>query len=148
MPGAAPPYRDPEFWWFDTVAPTAVVFPVGSGLGPAYNDVALVGDNNTGQVYALPLDTQRNAFDFSDPSLASLQDLVADDQAEANLLRFGSGFGVVADLEIGPDGDLYVVSLSQGAIYRVPEPGLILQLVAGGIGLAFLNKRRLRERRR
>jgi hypothetical protein len=30
----------------------------------------------------------------------------------------------------------------------LPEPGAILQLVAGGIGLAFLNKRRLRMKRR
>jgi hypothetical protein len=29
-----------------------------------------------------------------------------------------------------------------------PEPGAILQLVAGGVGLAFLNKRRLRKNRR
>jgi hypothetical protein len=29
-----------------------------------------------------------------------------------------------------------------------PEPGLILQLVAGGVGLAFLNKRRVRKNRR
>jgi hypothetical protein len=29
-----------------------------------------------------------------------------------------------------------------------PEPGAMLQLVAGGVGLAFLNKRRLRKNRR
>jgi hypothetical protein len=34
------------------------------------------------------------------------------------------------------------------AVYFVPEPGAILQLVAGGVGLAFLNKRRLRKKRR
>ena len=141
MPGAGSTYSDPEFSWFNTVAPTAIVFPVGSGLGPAYDDVALAGDNNTGQIYALPLDTPRNAFDFSDPSLASLQDLVADNQAERNLLRFGSGFGVVTDLEIGPDGDLYVVSLSHEAIYRVPEPAAWLQLL-GGAGLLALLRRR------
>jgi glucose/arabinose dehydrogenase len=144
VPGAGSTYSDPEFSWLDTVAPTAIVFPVGSGLSPAYDDVALVGDNNTGQIYALPLDTQRNAFDFSDPSLASLQDLVADNQAEANLLRFGSGFGVVTDLEIGPDGDLYVVSLSQGAIYRVPEPASWLMLIAGAAFLGLLYRRRVR----
>jgi hypothetical protein len=31
------------------------------------------------------------------------------------------------------------------AIDPVPEPGAILQLIAGGIGLALLNKRRTRE---
>jgi hypothetical protein len=29
-----------------------------------------------------------------------------------------------------------------------PEPGAMLQLVAGGVGLVFLNKRRLRKNRR
>jgi len=147
VPGAGSTYSDPEFSWFDTVAPTAIVFPVGSGLGLAYDDVALVGDNNTGQIYALALDTQRNAFDFSDPSLALLQDLVADNQAEANLLRFGSDFGVVTDLEIGPDGDLYVVSLSRGAIYRVPEPASWRMLIAGTTFLGVLYRRRGRELR-
>jgi hypothetical protein len=33
------------------------------------------------------------------------------------------------------------------AVFFVPEPGVILQLVAGGVGLAFLNKRRLRNKR-
>ncbi len=30
----------------------------------------------------------------------------------------------------------------------IPEPGAILQLVAGGVGLAFLNKQRMRKNRR
>jgi hypothetical protein len=30
----------------------------------------------------------------------------------------------------------------------LPEPGVILQLVAGGVGLAFLSKRRMRKNRR
>jgi glucose/arabinose dehydrogenase len=32
---------------------------------------------------------------------------------------FGKGFGGITDLEVGPDGYLYVVSIGQGAIYRI-----------------------------
>lgn len=145
MPGAGSTYSDPEFSWFDTVAPTAIVFPAGSALGPDYDDVVLVGDNNSGQIYAFPLNGLRNGFDFTDPSLSDLQDLVADSQSEANLLRFGSGFGVVTDLKIGLDGALYVTSLSQGAIYRVvPEPSTTLLLMFQSLGLAGLAARRRR----
>ena len=52
MPGAGSTYSDPEFSWLTTIAPTAIVFPVGSSLGPIYDDVALVGDANLVAIYA------------------------------------------------------------------------------------------------
>jgi glucose/arabinose dehydrogenase len=116
MPGAGSTYSDPEFSWTDTNAPTGIVFPNGSSLGPAYDDVALVGDSNNGFLYELPLNATRDGFDFS--AFPALQDLVADDATEQNLLRIGQGFGAITDLEIGPDGDLYVVSIF-GNIYRI-----------------------------
>ena len=32
---------------------------------------------------------------------------------------FGEGFAGISDSEVGPDGNLYVVSLGQGKIFRV-----------------------------
>ena len=32
---------------------------------------------------------------------------------------FGSNFGGISDLSVGPDGYLYVVSFGEGRIYRV-----------------------------
>jgi len=34
---------------------------------------------------------------------------------------FGSNFGCITDVEFGPDGFLYVVSITDGAIYKI-EP--------------------------
>jgi len=119
MPGAGLTYSDPEFSWRDTNAPTAIVFPNGSSLGAAYDDVALVGDSNNGNLYRLPLNATRDGFDFSDPEL---QDLIADDTTEQNLVRLGQGFGAITDLEIGPDGHLYVVSVF-GSIFRIQGGG-------------------------
>jgi len=70
---------------------------------------------------------------------------------------------VISDADVrasnfGVDLDLVKLSGGGGATMRTddicvtvffaPEPGAILQLVAGGVGLAFLNKRRLRKNRR
>ena len=117
MPGAGVTYSDPEFSWLNTIAPTGIVFPNGSTLGAAYDAVALVGDANNGFLYRLPLNGARNGFNFT--AFPTLQDLVADDAGERDLLRIGQGFGAVTDLEIGPDGNLYVVSIGNGAIYRI-----------------------------
>jgi len=120
MPGAGSTYSDPEFSWFDTTAPTSIVFPHGGGLGAVYDEVALVGDNNSGQLYRLPLDATRTGFDFSEHP--ALLDLIADDNTERDLLAIGH-FNVITDLEIGPDGALYVVSIGNGNIKRVIAAG-------------------------
>ncbi|MGH7785408.1 MAG: PQQ-dependent sugar dehydrogenase [Candidatus Binatia bacterium] len=120
MPGGASVYSDPEFSWENPVAVTAIVFPLGSALGPAYDGVVLVGDFNHGNLYRLPLDPARTGFDLA--AINGLADLVADSDSERNALRLGAGFGGISDLKIGPDGALYVVSLGSGAIYRLRGP--------------------------
>lgn len=124
LPGGSSTYSDPEFSWSLAIAPTAIVLPVGSSLGGDYDDQVLVGDFNFGQLYALPLDATRNAFQFS--GLPDLGDLVADNNAERDQLRIGSGFGGpfngITDLKVGPDAALYVVAIG-GSVYRITGPG-------------------------
>lgn len=117
MPGGASTYSDPEFSWLSPVAVTGIVFPTGGALGPAYDDVALVGDFNHGQLYRFPLAAGRTGFDLS--GVDELEDLVADDADERDLTRLGSGFGGISQLVRAPDGSIYVVSVGGGAIYRV-----------------------------
>jgi len=40
-------------------------------------------------------------------------------RAESETLLIGRDFGIVTDIETGPNGNLFVVSLSSGAIYEV-----------------------------
>jgi hypothetical protein len=59
--------------------------------------------------------------DVSDPALA---DRVADnlakfDPTESESLLIGKGFGTTPSIEQGPDGNLYVVSITDGAIYMI-----------------------------
>jgi hypothetical protein len=53
-----------------------------------------------------------------------LEDRVADNVAkfditESESLLFGRNFGIGTDIETGPNGNLYVVSLDQGAVYEI-----------------------------
>jgi glucose/arabinose dehydrogenase len=119
-PGAGSTYSDPEFSWLSTIAPTGIALPYGSRLGHAYDDRLLVGDNNLGQLYSFPLDAGRTALDLA--GFAGVADLVADSASERDQFRLGSGFGAITDLELGPDGALYVVSIERGTVFRIEGP--------------------------
>ena len=140
FPGAGNTYSNPEFTWSDTNAPTAILFLDGSALGAAFDDSAFVADNNPGNIYEFPLNVARDGFDFS--AFPALQDLVANNNTERDLLEIGTGFGAITDLKIGPDDGVYVVSISQGAIYRLPEPSVAAGLAAGATLLAAMRRRR------
>jgi glucose/arabinose dehydrogenase len=43
------------------------------------------------------------------------------DGRESETLRIGNGFGVVADIVQGPDGNLYVVSLTDNTVYKMSQ---------------------------
>lgn len=108
-------YSDPEFSWLETIAPTALTFTVGSSWGPAYDDALVVGDARTGQITALRLDQERRAFVLT----RGLADLVADTPEERDALVIGRGFGLVSDVDVGPDRHVYVLSYSRGLLYRI-----------------------------
>jgi hypothetical protein len=41
------------------------------------------------------------------------------DITESESVLFGTGFGIGTDIQTGPNGNLYVVSLTKGAIYEI-----------------------------
>ncbi len=121
IPGSGSTYSDPEFSWLTPIGVTGIVFPYGSNLGIKYNQSVLVADANFGALYALPLKLTRTALSLS--GFMGVSDLVADSTAERDQFRIGSGFIIPTDLQIGPDGDLYVLSYYPGTIYRISGPG-------------------------
>lgn len=136
LPGSS--YSDPEFSWLDTNAPTGLVFLANSALDANYRDALLVGDNNNGHLYLFRLNVSRTGFLLDEP----LDDLVADDTTEQNLLRFGQNFGAVTDIQVGPDGGVYVTSLGNGTVYRLPEPSTTVMLLVGSLAVALGRLRR------
>lgn len=108
-------YADPKFSWFDTVGPTAIIFLDSTELGNQYQNDVFVGDINNGNLYHFQPNAARDGFVLS----GGLSDLVVDNGTELNQVILGTGFSGITDLKVGPDGLLYVVSIGDGAIYRI-----------------------------
>jgi glucose/arabinose dehydrogenase len=108
-------YSNPEFVWNSTVSPTALLFFSSNKFGPEYENDIFVGDYKFGRIYHFELNTERNALRLN----GSLTDKVADSDSELQSIIFGEGFEIPTDLEISPDGALYVSSLRDGTIYRI-----------------------------
>jgi glucose/arabinose dehydrogenase len=79
-----------------------------------------VSDVNNGRIYHFKPNENRTALLLQ----GQLTDKIADDDDELESVIFADGFGMITDLEIGPDGYLYVVSHDQGKIYRIFSDGL------------------------
>lgn len=108
-------YSDPEFSWTEPVGPTAVEFLNSSELGEEYENDMFVGDINNGAIYRFDLNENRSELVLE----GELADTVADTPEESEAAVFGSDFGGVTDIKTGPDGNLYVVSLVDGAIFQI-----------------------------
>ena len=107
-------YSDPEFVWKQTVAPTALKFLNSTKLGSQYANTIFVGDVKTGNLYNFKLDTDRKQLLLKPP----LEDKVADTPDEIQSAVFGQGFGVITDIQVGPDGYLYILGIN-GNINRI-----------------------------
>jgi glucose/arabinose dehydrogenase len=123
LPGAT--YSDPQFSWKWEVAPGGMNFLRGRALGPQFEDDLFMGAATPnlagGYLFHFNLTGNRRNVGFDDPRL---EDRVADNLAkhditESESLLIGRDFGVTTDVETGPNGNLYVVSLTNGAIYEI-----------------------------
>ena len=122
-------YSDPEFSWNTTVGITDAKFFSSDKLGKQYENNLFVGDINNGYIYRFTLNSERNTIEINKSSYEGNLDILADKQVntpkEVIPLIFGSGFGGITDLEVGPDGYLYVLTYF-GEIYRIiPKLDLI-----------------------
>ncbi len=108
-------YSGPEFIWNSPVGPTALKFLNSDKYGKEYENDMFVGDVHNGNLYHFKLDQPRTGLLLGGP----LVDKVVDTNSENEGIIFGEGFGGISDLEVGPDGYIYVVSIGQGKIYRV-----------------------------
>jgi glucose/arabinose dehydrogenase len=123
LPGAH--YSDPKLSWKFEVAPAGIGFLDSVALGPRYEGDLFLGEARTfldaGYLFRLRLNRTRREIAVRD---SALEDKVADnlnafDITESETLLFGRGFGVGTDIHTGPNGNLFVVSLSNGAIYEI-----------------------------
>ena len=112
-------YSSPEFVWDKPVGPTALLFLESDKLGEEYENDIFVGSVKNGVVYRFDLDNARKSLSLT----GDLSDSVLDRKDNARKIIFGENFGIVTDLQVGPDGYLYIVSGNRGtdagAIYRI-----------------------------
>jgi aldose sugar dehydrogenase len=113
-------YSDPEFVWSVTLGPTALIFLHSDKLGQQYQNDIFVGSIVTGNIYHFDLNEDRTQLVLT----GDLEDKIAETRETGGQdIVFGEGFAGISDLEVGPDGNLYVVSLGQGKIFRIVSSG-------------------------
>jgi glucose/arabinose dehydrogenase len=123
LPGSQ--YSDPEFSWKFEVAPAGIGFVDGRGLGAQFEGDLFMGAARTalegGHLFHFNLTGNRRAIGVNDPRL---EDRVADNRdkfeiTESESLLIGRNFGIGTDIETAPNGNLFVVSLTDGAVYEI-----------------------------
>jgi glucose/arabinose dehydrogenase len=102
-------YSEPELSWFENAGLTALKFLNTSIYGKEYENDMFVGDFNNGNLYHFDLNEDRTELSLD----GDLEDRVADSRGEASSKIFGKGFIAITDMELSPDGYLYILSLHQ-----------------------------------
>ncbi|HZN20069.1 MAG TPA: PQQ-dependent sugar dehydrogenase [Micromonosporaceae bacterium] len=123
LPGAH--YSDPQFSWKWEVAPGGMGFVAGRALGAQFEGDLFVGaataNLNGGYLFHFNLTGNGTKIAVDDPRLADrvADNLAKHDITESESLLIGRDFGVVTDIETGPNGNLFVVSITGGVIYEI-----------------------------
>jgi glucose/arabinose dehydrogenase len=104
-------YRLPEFTWYQPTGATAIKFLNSSKLGRQYQNDMFIADFHHGNIYHFKLNQNRTGLVLNG-TLANRK--IANNVNDLKALVFGHGFGGITDMQVGPDGYLYVLSLYEG----------------------------------
>jgi glucose/arabinose dehydrogenase len=107
-------YSDPEFVWQIPVGVTSIKFFNSPNFGEQYQNDMFVGDINNRILYNFDLNENRTGLELD----GALADKVANSNDGRSDIVFGTGFNGITDIEVGPDGYLYILSYG-GTIYRI-----------------------------
>jgi aldose sugar dehydrogenase len=110
-------YRAPELATLLTIAPTALKFLNSDKLGKQYENTIFMGDVDFGNLYNFKLNQDRTGLVLEGPLSDKVANNIQDLKEGGTVL--GQGFGVITDIQVGPDdGYLYILTLN-GSIYRI-----------------------------
>jgi glucose/arabinose dehydrogenase len=109
-------YSDPELTWADSFGLTDLKFLNSDKLGKQYENDIFVGDIGYGNIYHFKLDQNRTGLFLDGP----LADKVVN-KGEDEKAVFAHGFGGITDIEVGPDGYMYILTFDKvdGTIFRI-----------------------------
>jgi glucose/arabinose dehydrogenase len=111
-------YSPPKLTWDETIAPTAVAFLDSNKLGTQYENDMFVGTVKDRLLHFKLEEPNRTQLVLN----GTLSDKVADTPEDTEDATFAEGLGIITDVEVGPDGYLYIVSGARsldGKIYRI-----------------------------
>lgn len=108
-------YSEPEFTFYETVGVTAIKFFNSDKFGEDFRNDLFVSDIKNGNIYHFDLNTDRESLVLD----GALSDKIANTSEELESIKFAEGFSGISDLEVGPDGYLYVLGYGKGTIYRI-----------------------------
>ncbi len=114
-------YAEPKLSWITTIGITALKFLNSDKLGKQYQNNMFVGDINNGLLYRFMLNEPRDDLSFDSGYMENtslLADREVNDPKENQPIVFGQGFGGISDIEVGPDGYLYILSYT-GSLFRI-----------------------------
>jgi glucose/arabinose dehydrogenase len=120
-------YSDPEFEWHKPIGITSVKFLNSEKYGKGYENDMFVADFNSGNIYHFDLNKNRTELSLN----GSLKDKIASKDEDSFKIIFAQAPGGITDIQVGPDGYIYFVSLNVTVGDCDPdEPGCF---VSGGI---------------
>jgi aldose sugar dehydrogenase len=108
-------YSEPEFTSNSTMCPSAIKFFDSNKLGKKYKNDIFVAIIKPSYILHFDLNKTRTGLVLD----GSLTDKIANSPEELEAAKFGKGFGAIPDLQVGPDGYLYVISFIRGIIYKI-----------------------------
>ena len=120
-------YSSPEFVWDYTVAPSALKFLNSDKFGEEYQNDLFVGNVNDETLYHFDLSSNREELMLS----GNVSDRISESSNDLDSFVFGEQFGRITDIEVGPDGNLYVLShlsggdkgFRNGSIFKISKVG-------------------------
>ena len=109
-------FSAPEFVWKKRVAPTALKFMDSKQLGDKYLNDLFVASYNLGEIYDFNLNENRSSLMSSNTS-----NITTSKRIDIDNIRLAQNLGRITDMDVGPDGDLYVLSNyhSKPTIFRI-----------------------------
>lgn len=107
-------YSSPEFTWNNSEGLTALKFFNSSKLGKEYKDDMFVGSFSKGRIYHFDLNKDRNSL-VTD---SQLKNNVVYNKSELKDFIFAKGFGPITDLQVSPNGFLYILTYD-GSIWKI-----------------------------
>jgi len=123
-------YSAPEYIWFYTVGPSQIKFLNSDKLGKQYKNDIFVGNVNHDSLYHFDLSANRRELLVNGNTISKTVGSSEGSKQDPKGILFAKGIGRVTDIDVGPDGYLYILShhlnttsinSTKGSIYKISK---------------------------